>query len=404
MECVQICNNIVDGLKPVLVMVLVQVLYAGVNVFYKLAAYNGMSLNLLIAYRYIFASAFMFPFAFILERKKRPKLTWNILFQSFLSGILGGTLSQSLYLKGLELTSATQASAIMNLVPAFTFIFSVSFGYEKLSLSTLPGKSKVLGTLLGIAGAMLLTFYKGVQIHFWSTSINLLNAVAHHGTHVASSISNKDMVLGSALVVAGCISYSLWLILQAKMSKEYPCPYSSTALMCGMASIQSVVYALCVERDFLQWKLGWNIRLFTVVYTGILGSGLIVALIFWCVRVRGPLFVSIFSPIMLILVALAGYFLLEEKLYLGSILGAVLIICGLYLVLWGKSKEMKKTSQLMPTISPPESEIIDMVPCGEENNELATSNLFETTEYQEKKMRKSTMDDAKEDTKIIDEV
>lgn len=51
------------------------------------------------------------------------------------------------------------------------------------------------------------------------------------------------------------------------MSDRYPCHFSSTALMSVMASIQAVVYALCTEKDWSQWKLGWNIRLLTVVYT-----------------------------------------------------------------------------------------------------------------------------------------
>lgn len=49
-------------------MVVVQVAFAGVNVFYKLAANNGMSLRVIVAYRFIFATAFMVPVAIILER------------------------------------------------------------------------------------------------------------------------------------------------------------------------------------------------------------------------------------------------------------------------------------------------------------------------------------------------
>lgn len=30
-----------------------------------------------------------------------------------------------------------------------------------------------------------------------------------------------------------------------------------------------------------------------------------------------------------------------------SVIGAVLIVCGLYMVLWGKSKEMKKVNHLV---------------------------------------------------------
>lgn len=51
------------------------------------------------------------------------------------------------------------------------------------------------------------------------------------------------------------------------MTKKYPCQYSSTALMSVMASIQSVAFALCKERDWNQWKLGWDIKLFTAVYS-----------------------------------------------------------------------------------------------------------------------------------------
>ncbi len=42
-----------------------------------------------------------------------------------------------------------------------------------------------------------------------------------------------------------------------------------------------------------------------------------------------------------------------------SIIGAVLIVLGLYLVLWGKGEEMKEASQLVPsptTVCPPKSQ------------------------------------------------
>lgn len=50
------------------------------------------------------------------------------------------------------------------------------------------------------------------------------------------------------------------------MSEIYPTIYSSTALMSLWGSLISVVFALCFERDWSQWKLGWNIRLLTVAY------------------------------------------------------------------------------------------------------------------------------------------
>ncbi|KAG7017152.1 WAT1-related protein, partial [Cucurbita argyrosperma subsp. argyrosperma] len=242
--------------KPALLMLLVQSVFAGVNVLYKLAVNDGMNLMIMIAFRFVFASLFMLPLAFFLERM------------------------------------------------------------EKLEMRSKEGVAKVAGTLVGIGGAMFLTFYKGIQISIWSTHVDLLR-----GGHLAHLPQNPhhshNFVLGSLLALASCLSYSFWLILQTKMTKIYPCQYSSTALMCVMGAIQGLAISICVERDWKQWKLGWNIRLLTVAFAGIVASGAMVTLMAWCVRMRGPLYVSIFSPLMLLLVAIAGSLCLQESLHLG---------------------------------------------------------------------------------------
>ncbi|OAY75860.1 WAT1-related protein [Ananas comosus] len=268
----------------------------GVNVFYKLAINDGMDLRVLVAFRYLFATAFLAPLAFFFERKSRPKLTWRVLVLSFLCGLFGGTLAQNLL--------------------------------ESLALRTLSGQAKVLGTLVGVGGAMLLTFYKGVAINLWSTHLNLVKS--HHGGASNQEAGNRGM--GS--------------LLAAKMSKEYPCHYSSTALMCIMATIQAVVFAIVVERDWAQWRMGFDIRLLSAAYSGIVASGLILTVLAWCIKRKGPLYASIFNPLMLVIVALLSSLLLNEKLHLGSVLGAVLIVVGLYMVLWGKGREAAKVGEL----------------------------------------------------------
>ncbi|KAJ0053591.1 hypothetical protein Pint_03059 [Pistacia integerrima] len=400
----QFCNCI-QGLKPALMMVVVQIVFAGVNVLYKLAADEGMSFSVIVAYRLIFATAFMIPLAFFLESvvfmvvsssallllevtslcppflKNRPKLNWKILFQAFLCGLFGGSLTQNLYMESLALTSATFVSAMSNLIPAITFILSVSFRLERVGIRTKAGMAKVLGTFLGISGAMLLTFYKGIEINLFSTNVNLL----HHGaTNFTSPHAEPNKrLIGCLLAIASCLSYALWLIVQAKMSEKYPCQYSSTALMCVMGAIQSAFFALCKEKDWSQWKLGWDFKLFTVAYSGIVASGLMVTLVFWCVRMRGPLFASIFNPLMLVVVAFIGSLILDEKLHLGSILGATLIVCGLYAVLWGKGKEMKKRTLLVPIEGFGESKLIDIVITSQIDQTCNTSNMVEENEGKE---------------------
>ncbi|XP_073147123.1 WAT1-related protein At1g68170-like [Henckelia pumila] len=341
-------SNTMHEMKATLLMVLVQIIFSVINITYKLATSDGMSLPVLVAYRFMFGAVFITPVAFFVERKKRPKLTKKIAFYGFLCGLFGGALGQNLFLKSLTLTSATFVSAMINLVPAITFVIAIFSRLERFGWNTSAGKAKVFGTLLGIGGAMLLTFFKGPVLNLWNTNINLLETTKSHHHHPTTQAHKHSVVVGALLSVVSCVSYSIWLIIQAKVAQLYPCPYSITAMMAFWASIQGVVFGLCVERDWSQWIMGWDIRLFTAAFSGILGSGLVFPLVAWCVSLRGPVFVSAFNPMMLVLVAIAGSLFLQEKLHLGMLLGGIMIVGGLYLVLWGKGEELKKVSQLVP--------------------------------------------------------
>ncbi|KAF2293348.1 hypothetical protein GH714_000955 [Hevea brasiliensis] len=70
-----------------------------------------------------------------------------------------------------------------------------------------------------------------------------------------------------------------------------------------------------------------------------------------------------FNPLSLLLTAIMGPLVLEEKLHLGSILGAGLIVRGLYMVLWGKGREVK--DKLVLTESSIKSDIIVIVNDGD---------------------------------------
>ncbi|XP_057457881.1 WAT1-related protein At1g68170-like [Lotus japonicus] len=332
MTCIS--NNIIEGLKPVFLMVLIQFIFAGVSILFKLVASTGMSLTVLMAYRYFFSSAFMVPLAYFVERERKPKITMKVLFQAFLCGLFGATIQQNLFVEGVALAGATYATAMYNLIPAVTYILAVCFGLERLNIKTKTGKAKVLGPLVGVSGAMILTFYRSIEIHLWPTIVNLMknkpkNAATSH-------------IFGTSLAFGTCLSYSIWLIIQARMSAKFPWHYTSAALMSVMACIQSTIFAVCMERDnWSRWKLGWNIKLFTAVYVGVVASGIPWVLTAWVLRLKGPLYASSFNPLFLVIVAIAGSLFLDEKLYLGSVIGALLIVLGLYIVLWGKGKELK---------------------------------------------------------------
>ncbi|XP_058785004.1 WAT1-related protein At1g25270-like [Vicia villosa] len=341
-------SSIWQRIKPEVLMVFVQIAFGAMAIIYKLAINDGMSMRVAATYRLIFASAFTIPIALIYDRKNREKITWSVIFKTFLCGLFGGSLYLNLYLEGLALTSATFMLVVVNLIPSITFLMAICFGMDKFNLKVVEGKAKVIGTIMGFSGAMLIIFFKGVEIHILSSNINLLHP--HHNQNEQMTTHHTDLrkkVLGISCAIASSCSYSLWYIIQAKLNEEYPSPRSSAALISIMGAIQATVIALIVEKDWSQWKLENNLRIFTVVFSGIVASGLVVIAMAWCIKKRGPVFTSLFSPFQLLLVVIASYLILNEKLYLGSMLGAVVIICGLYAVLWGQSKEMKKKMEIL---------------------------------------------------------
>ncbi|KAK6131257.1 hypothetical protein DH2020_035014 [Rehmannia glutinosa] len=91
----------------------------------------------------------------------------------------------------------------------------------------------------------------------------------------------------------------------------------------GAGSEEFLVIAAFVERDPQAWLVHSGAELFSVFYAG------------W------PVFVAVYQPVQTLVVAIMASILLGEEFYLGGIIGAVLIISGLYFVLWGKNEERK---------------------------------------------------------------
>uniref|UniRef100_A0A7N0VLW3 WAT1-related protein n=1 Tax=Kalanchoe fedtschenkoi TaxID=63787 RepID=A0A7N0VLW3_KALFE len=318
------------GASPALVLVLVQAVYAGVSVLYQVAMNDGMSVWTLVAYRTLFAAASTLLLALSTEsRKSVPKITWRVLLQASFSCFLM-VVYQYAYVESLRKTSPTIVSAITNLTPAATLALALIFRAEKLHLARVGGVARVAGMLVGICGAMVITFYKGAEIPMWRTNINLVH---HHGSRHGMSVSGIAWALGC------CFASAVSLTSQANLGRRYPYPYTITALTNFTASVVSVAMALCVEKDSSQWRLRPDVKLLAVLYSGIFASGVAPTLITWCVKLKGEMFAAAFSPLVSIFAGIAGALLLEERLHLGSILGAVLIWCGLFMVIWAKGRE-----------------------------------------------------------------
>ncbi|KAL9234913.1 hypothetical protein vseg_009726 [Gypsophila vaccaria] len=327
-------------------MVIVQAGNAGLNLISKVAMDSGMPPFVLVAYRQLFAALFIVPFAFYSERNTRPKITKKVLFQIFQCSLFGACLNQVFFFIGLKKSTATIASALTNMLPAFTFLLAIAFRLERVRIRTRGGQAKIIGTLVCVGGAMLLTFYHGPMIHI-SPPDSHWAYLGHLTEHHVGPNKHRNSVLGSLLILAATVFMAIWYILQAKVSKNFQAPYTSSALMSIMGSIQCTAIAACTNHSISDWSLRSWIRLTTSIYVGLVCSALAVCLISWTIQRKGPLYVSVFSPLLLVIVAFLSWALRMEKLYVGTVMGSVLIVVGLYTVLWGKSKEIINATHKM---------------------------------------------------------
>ncbi|KAL9312537.1 hypothetical protein ACSQ67_017989 [Phaseolus vulgaris] len=295
-------------------MLALQFGYAGFHVVSRAALNMGISKLVFPVYRNVIAFFLLLPFAYFLEKKERPAITLNFLLQFFLLALVG---------------------------------------IEQVRLNRKDGIAKVAGTLFCVAGASVITLYKGPTIYSPTPTLNA-SPVIDFGSLSLGDAKGKNWTLGCVYLIGHCLSWSGWLVLQAPVLKKYPARLSVTSYTCFFGLIQFFAIALIFERDAQAWIFNSGGEVFTIFYAGVVASGIAFAVQIWCIDRGGPVFVAVYQPVQTLVVAIMASLALGEEFYLGGIIGAVLIVVGLYFVLWGKTEERKFAKEQAAITSTPE--------------------------------------------------
>nr|KYP71362.1 Auxin-induced protein 5NG4 [Cajanus cajan] len=326
----------VNRAKPYILTVGLQFGMAGTYLFTMASLNHGMSRLVFIVYRNAIAALALAPFALIFERKVRPKMTWTVFIQILVLGFLEPVVDQGFTFLGMEYTSASFASAVMNAVPSVTFMLAVILRLELVNMKEIRSQAKVMGTLVTFAGALLMTLYKGPQFDLFHHP----KTTPHQGgVHSHQNQSHSHWVTGTLFICLGCLAWSSFYILQSITVKRYPAELSLSSLICLMGALQSAVVALIADHNPRAWAIGFDYTLYGPLYTVIMSSGIAYYIQGLVMQSRGPVFVTSFNPLCMIIVTALGSLLLGEHLYLGSIIGGIIIAVGLYAVVWGKGKD-----------------------------------------------------------------
>ncbi|XP_077237797.1 WAT1-related protein At5g40240-like [Tasmannia lanceolata] len=327
-----------EVVMPFVAMVVLQCLLMGVATLIKAAMSRGLSHFILVLYSNALATIFLFPSAFIFQRKDRLPLTFPLLCRFFFLGIAGSVMLNCAA-SGTNYSSPTLGSAMGNLTPAFTFVLVVIFRLEQVDMRRPSSQAKVLGALVSISGAMVITFYKGPPVRPWwplSSSDNHHFIPEHSPLY---SLKEENWVLGALLLAAAFLSASISNIFQAQTLKVYPERMVIVFFICFFTTLQTAVVTLIAERDLIAWKLSLDIDLISIVSVAVFGSVIPGLITLWCIQKKGPLFVALFSPLGIAIAAIMGAIFLGDTLHLGSVIGAIIIVVGFYGAMWGQAKE-----------------------------------------------------------------
>ncbi|CBI15067.3 unnamed protein product, partial [Vitis vinifera] len=286
-----------SGIVPIAAMVMMECLDVGLVTLSKAAMSRGMNHFVFVVYYNALASLIFFLLSFIFHRTKRPPLTFSHFCKFFLLGLPGITVMQNWVFTGVSYSSPTLCYAMSNLIPAFTFLLAVAIRLEDLDLRSSRSQIKLL----------------------------------------------DNWVIGGLFFAAACLSLSAWNTCQAPiLSSCYPSNITVISFITLFGAIQSTAVSLIAVRDSNAWKLRPDIELISIIYSAIIG---VVAFFVqnWCIRRKGPVFASMFKPLGMGIAAIIGVIFLGETLHIGSVIGAIIIATGCYVVAWLQYREEEES-------------------------------------------------------------
>ncbi|XP_042756087.1 WAT1-related protein At5g40230 isoform X3 [Lactuca sativa] len=251
-------------MKEYVGMVAAQIAQVLLIIVSKYAIADGMSNYSFIFYSNALASLILLPLSLIFHRSgNRPPLTIIVICGFFIIGVLGylGILVSHYPLLLLQRHCSTSPQTDGFRMEAFD-----------LSLTT---QAKFIGTVVSIAGAIIITLYKGPSI----LSSSLKSEISQH-----LLVKPSDWVLGGIFIAITSILSSMCFIGQATVLKKYPAEVIVMFSYCIVYTILSALASFIVGDDLNSYSLRPKKRLLFVLYSGIFGSAFQFTVQAWCLK------------------------------------------------------------------------------------------------------------------------
>ena len=216
-----------------------------------------------------------------------------------LCALTGIAINQLLFLKGLSLTYSIHASLLMLTTPILITIIAAWILKERLN------NFKILGLLLGIAGAVI-----------------LITAKENNGT-------GSKVLTGDILIILNAVSYTLYFILVKPLMREYS-PLTVVRMIFTIGFFMILPFAWS-EFTTINWRsldaLAWTDMALVVIG----GTFLAYILNVYGIKILGASVAGTYIYSQPVFAAFIAMVFLGESLSLYKIIAAACIFLGVYL-------------------------------------------------------------------------
>uniref|UniRef100_A0A7N0ZYN3 WAT1-related protein n=1 Tax=Kalanchoe fedtschenkoi TaxID=63787 RepID=A0A7N0ZYN3_KALFE len=328
----RVSKTVLEEIGLVFGLIMVQVVYAGNSVLMSYLMNLGIAPLTLVTFTAFSTFIVLAPLSVFFERNRWPKkLTTKLAIQLVIISFAGVTVFQSLFLNGIELTSPAVATAMPNLAPGLIFIIAWLIRLEKVKLSCIYSKVKIVGTILCVIGALMMSL------------LHSATAGKGHGQPASPSVETvfgMQKIIGCLYLMAAVLVLSSNVVLQATTLGDFPAPISLCAITSIIGVVITILVQLLQERQFQPvWPLASLQDLVAYTLLGGTVSGASVSFNAWAMKKKGPVHVSMFNPVATVLSVILSAVTLRDTISFGSLVGMCIMFTGLYFFLWAKRKE-----------------------------------------------------------------
>ena len=216
-----------------------------------------------------------------------------------LLGMLGIFANQTLFLLGLNFTTATSSAILMPSIPVFTAAAGALVGVEHVAGRRLGG------IVAAAAGALVLVDPTRLE-------------------------TSPNATIGNLLILANCLCYAFFLVLQRPLFARIP--WRTLIAWCFLFGSLGTLPVAAPSLAATEWSALSSAALAGIVYIGVVPTALNFALATWAVRRSSPAVVAAFTTLQPVFTSALAALALGEAVRPNQVLGFLLIVLGLVLV------------------------------------------------------------------------